>query len=128
MGATRLIFPKGGLRLRAISLQRFLCIELCFCYCTQYSLRRNSVGKKKGGRTFVSTLMLESFEALSLLFLRLRWGQPLVFACDGIYKEKMIAPLGHLRERWRKHALQGDEEIAPNYYEAAAFEALKGRV
>jgi Tn3 transposase DDE domain len=39
----------------------------------------------------------------------------------------MIAPLGHLTERWRKHALQG-EEIAPNYYEAAAFEALKGRV
>lgn len=42
-------------------------------------------------------------------------------------KVKTIAPLGHLTERWRKHALQGDE-IAPNYYEAAAFEALKGRV
>ncbi len=42
-------------------------------------------------------------------------------------KVKMIAPLGHLTERWRKHALNGDE-IAPNYYEAAAFEALKGRV
>ncbi|GHO71332.1 hypothetical protein KSC_102240 [Ktedonobacter sp. SOSP1-52] len=42
-------------------------------------------------------------------------------------KVKMIAPLGHLTERWRKHALQGDD-IAPNYYEAAAFEALKGRV
>ncbi len=42
-------------------------------------------------------------------------------------KVKMIAPLGHLTERWRKHALIGDE-IAPNYYEAAAFEALKGRV
>ncbi len=42
-------------------------------------------------------------------------------------KEKLIAPLGHLTERWRKHALQG-EQIAPNYYEAAAFEALKGRV
>src|SRR5215469_15122900 len=47
MGATRLALPAGGLRLRAISLQRFLCIELCFCYCTQYSLRRNSVGKKR---------------------------------------------------------------------------------
>jgi hypothetical protein len=40
---------------------------------------------------------------------------------------KLIAPLGHLTERWRKHALKGDE-IAPNYYEAAAFETLKGRV
>ena len=39
----------------------------------------------------------------------------------------MVAPLGHLTERWRKHALNGDE-IAPNYYEAAAFESLKGRV
>ena len=42
-------------------------------------------------------------------------------------KVKLVAPLGHLTERWRKHALQG-EEIASNYYEAAAFEALKGRV
>ena len=42
-------------------------------------------------------------------------------------KVKLIAPLGHLTERWRKHTLKGDE-IAPNYYEAAAFEALKGRV
>jgi hypothetical protein len=42
-------------------------------------------------------------------------------------KVKMIAPLGHLTERWRKHALNGDE-IAPNYYEAAAFESLNGRV
>jgi hypothetical protein len=37
------------------------------------------------------------------------------------------APLGHLTGRWRKHALDG-ETIAPNYYEAAAFETLKGRV
>jgi len=43
-------------------------------------------------------------------------------------KEKLIAPLGHLTERWRKHALQADEDIAPNYYEAAACETLKGRV
>jgi TnpA family transposase len=42
-------------------------------------------------------------------------------------KVKMTAPMGHLTERWRKHALSGDE-IAPNYYEAAAFDALKGRV
>ena len=39
----------------------------------------------------------------------------------------MNAPLGHLTQRWRKHALEGDT-ITPNYYEAAAFEALKGRV
>jgi TnpA family transposase len=32
-----------------------------------------------------------------------------------------------LTERWRKHALEG-EIITPNYYEAAAFDALKGRV
>jgi hypothetical protein len=44
-----------------------------------------------------------------------------------IGKVKMHAPLGHLTQRWRKHALDGDT-IAPNYYEAAAFEALKGRV
>jgi TnpA family transposase len=42
-------------------------------------------------------------------------------------KVKMKAPLGHLTQRWRKHALKGDK-ITPNYYEAAAFESLKGRV
>ena len=42
-------------------------------------------------------------------------------------KVKMNAPLGHLTQRWRKHALDG-EKILPNYYEAAAFEALKGRI
>jgi TnpA family transposase len=42
-------------------------------------------------------------------------------------KVKMKAPLGHLTSRWRKHALDG-EKITANYYEAAAFEALKGRV
>src|SRR6266852_9327725 len=42
-------------------------------------------------------------------------------------KVKVHAPLGHLTGRWRKHALEGDT-ITPNYYEAAAFEALKGRV
>src|SRR5712691_9706033 len=42
-------------------------------------------------------------------------------------KVKMKAPLGHLTKRWRKHALEGDK-ITPNYYEAAAFEALKGRI
>src|SRR6266566_2237729 len=75
MGATRLTFPEGGLRLSAISLQRFLCIELCFCYCAQYSLRRNSVGKKR--------------EA-GLLCLRLRWrvlklSPYFVYVCVGIY-------------------------------------------
>jgi hypothetical protein len=33
----------------------------------------------------------------------------------------------HLTSRWRKHTLDG-EKITPTYYEAAAFEALKGRV
>ncbi len=42
-------------------------------------------------------------------------------------KVKVKAPLAHLKPRWREHALKGDK-IAPNYYEAAAFEALKGRV
>jgi TnpA family transposase len=42
-------------------------------------------------------------------------------------KVKMKAPLGHLTKRWRKHALDG-KKIIPNYYEAAAFETLKGRV
>jgi TnpA family transposase len=42
-------------------------------------------------------------------------------------KGKVTAPLGHVTERWRKYVIQG-EEIAPNYYEAAAFEALKGRL
>jgi TnpA family transposase len=42
-------------------------------------------------------------------------------------KVKMHAPLGHLTQRWRKHALDG-EKITPNYYEAAAFESLKGRI
>ncbi len=39
-------------------------------------------------------------------------------------KETMKAPLAHLTGRWRKHALAG-ETITPNYYEAAAFEALR---
>ena len=42
-------------------------------------------------------------------------------------KMKMHAPLGHLTPRWRKYALEG-EKITSNYYEAAAFDALKGRV
>ncbi len=42
-------------------------------------------------------------------------------------KVKMHAPLGHLTPRWRKYALEG-EKITSNYYEAAAFDALKGRV
>jgi len=42
-------------------------------------------------------------------------------------KVKMKAPLGHLTKRWRKHALDG-KKITPTYYEAAAFEALKGQV
>ena len=42
-------------------------------------------------------------------------------------KVKMHAPLGHLTPRWRKYALEG-ENITSNYYEAAAFETLKGRV
>jgi len=42
-------------------------------------------------------------------------------------KETLKAPLGHLTGRWRKHTLDG-ETITPNFYEAAAFEALKGRV
>jgi TnpA family transposase len=42
-------------------------------------------------------------------------------------KVKMKAPLSHLTGRWRKHALDG-ETITSNYYEAAAFEALKGSV
>jgi hypothetical protein len=46
---------------------------------------------------------------------------------QNVGKVKMIAPLGHLTERWRKHALHGDD-IAPNSYEAAAIEVLKGRV
>lgn len=42
-------------------------------------------------------------------------------------KVKMHAPLGHLTPRWRKYALEG-EKITSNYYEAAAFDTLKGRV
>ena len=42
-------------------------------------------------------------------------------------KVKMSTPLGHLTQRWRKHVLEGDT-ITHNYYEAAAFEALKGRI
>lgn len=42
-------------------------------------------------------------------------------------KVKMHAPLGHLTPRWRKYALEG-EKITSNYYEAAAFDTLKGRM
>jgi len=42
-------------------------------------------------------------------------------------KVKLGAPLAHITERWRKHVVHGDE-IVPTYYEAAAFDALKGRL
>jgi len=35
------------------------------------------------------------------------------------------APLGHVTDRWRRHVVRG-RKINANYYEAAAFEALKG--
>jgi len=35
------------------------------------------------------------------------------------------APLGHVADRWRRHVVRG-RKINANYYEAAAFEALKG--
>jgi len=37
------------------------------------------------------------------------------------------APLGHLNEPWRRHAVRGDR-IAPNYYEAAALVTLGARL
>jgi TnpA family transposase len=42
-------------------------------------------------------------------------------------KHVVATPLGHLTEKWKKHVLLG-EEIAPNQYEAAAFEALNARL
>lgn len=38
-----------------------------------------------------------------------------------------MAPVDHLSERWRKHALQGDK-INPDYYEASAWEMLLARL
>lgn len=38
-----------------------------------------------------------------------------------------IAPLGHISERWRRHAIQGNR-INPAYYEAAACETLRGEL
>jgi len=37
------------------------------------------------------------------------------------------APLGHLNEQWRRHAVSGDR-IEPNYYEAAALVTLGARL
>jgi len=44
-----------------------------------------------------------------------------------IGKQTVATPLGHLSEKWKKHVVLG-EEIAPNQYEAAAFEALNARL
>lgn len=37
------------------------------------------------------------------------------------------APMAHVTDRWRKHVTDG-QTISPNYYEASAFKALKGRL
>jgi len=42
-------------------------------------------------------------------------------------KKTLYAPMAHVTDRWRKHVTDG-QTINPNYYEAAAFEALKGRL
>lgn len=64
---------------------------------------------------------LEALEYVSQLAQR----HKRVTACEQkVGREKMTAPLGHLTERWQKHTVQGDA-IAPNYYEAAAFEARR---
>jgi hypothetical protein len=42
-------------------------------------------------------------------------------------KQTVATPLSHLTEKWKKHVILGDE-IAPNHYEAAAFEALNARL
>ncbi len=39
----------------------------------------------------------------------------------------VAAPCGHLTPRWRRHALDG-KTIHPNFYEAAAFDALRARL
>lgn len=39
----------------------------------------------------------------------------------------VVAPCGHLTPRWRRHALDGGH-IHPNFYEAAAFDALRARL
>lgn len=44
-----------------------------------------------------------------------------------IGKQVVATPLDHLSDRWKKHVVLG-EEIAPNQYEAAAFEALNARL
>ena len=42
-------------------------------------------------------------------------------------KQTVKTPLSHLTDKWKKHVVLG-EEIAPNQYEAAAFEALNARL
>lgn len=42
-------------------------------------------------------------------------------------RQTVTTPLAHLTDRWKKHVILGDE-IAPNQYEAAAFEALNARL
>ncbi|GHP01203.1 hypothetical protein KSF_112500 [Reticulibacter mediterranei] len=39
----------------------------------------------------------------------------------------MTTPLSHLTDKWKKHVVLGDK-IAPNQYEAAAFESLNARL
>ena len=42
-------------------------------------------------------------------------------------KQTVATPLSHLTDKWRKHVILGDK-IAPNQYEAAAFESLNARL
>lgn len=42
-----------------------------------------------------------------------------------VRKSLLYAPMAHVTDRWRKHVTDG-LTVSPNYYEACAFEALKG--
>jgi TnpA family transposase len=44
-----------------------------------------------------------------------------------IAKNTFYAPMAHVTDRWRKHVLDGPV-IRPNFYEASAFDALRGRL
>jgi TnpA family transposase len=46
---------------------------------------------------------------------------------QAVGKKLSYAPMAHVTDRWRKHVTDG-QIINPNYYEASAFEALKGRL
>jgi TnpA family transposase len=70
------------------------------------------------------TAALKAFDHIAVLALH---RQRVTGVSQQVGEQTVIAPLGHISDRWRRHTLQGNT-IQPAYYEAAACEALRSEL